>query len=234
MNSIPNFLLGPTEITKSKAVTIARTRTIIRTGNSTNGIIRVSVLINRISYSYGSYQIITNELLEYPTPEGADIISPVYDIYIADSFGMELPFDGDATICFDITATEEISKKRSCLSFFNEETQEWECEDKCLERNDDDQFCGSTSHFTAFAVLFYGIDGPGANCGSAPNNYIFGVYWKDLILIACFIGLAVCCFCIFALCGKCFCFRRLVFGSEGSRVLSLRDKNSKTRTTSQI
>ena len=59
------------------------------------------------------------------------------------------------------------------------------------------------------------------------NNYIFDVYWKDLILIACFGGLAVCCFCIFALCGRCFCWRRLVFGVEGNLVLGLRHKKKK-------
>ena len=195
-------------------------------GDNTGVITGPFVGINDIYSSYDSYQVVVKQLIEFPTPVGAEIISPVYDIYIADSFGSELPFDGDATICFDITTTEDISKKRSCLSFFKE-TQEWECEDKCLERNDENQFCGSTSHFTAFAVLFYGIDGPGANCGSSPNNYIFDVYWKDLILIACFGGLAVCCFCIFALCGRCFCLRRLVFGKEGSRVLGLRHKKKK-------
>lgn len=157
----------------------------------------------------------------------------MFDIYIADAFGLEIPFDGEATICLDINSPEKVSKKRSCLGFFNEVTQEWECEDKCLEKNDSGQFCGSTSHFTSFAVLFYGLDGPGANCASTPNNYIFDVYWKDLILTACFIGLGVCCFFCFALFGRFPIIERLFLGNEGERVVRLRKKKIPSGLTQQ-
>ena len=31
----------------------------------------------------------------------------------------------------------------SCLGFFNEQTQQWECEDNCLQ-NEGDEYCGET------------------------------------------------------------------------------------------
>ena len=31
----------------------------------------------------------------------------------------------------------------SCLGFFNEETREWECEDKCL-KEENGKYCGKT------------------------------------------------------------------------------------------
>ena len=31
----------------------------------------------------------------------------------------------------------------SCLGFFNEQTQQWECEDNCLQ-NEGNEYCGET------------------------------------------------------------------------------------------
>ena len=167
-------------------------------------------------------QLIINELDNFPIPSGPEIVSSVFDIFIVDSNGNEVEFNGEAEICFNMTSNRDISIKRSCLAYFNEITQEWECEDECLKKNNDEQFCGTTTHFTAFSVLFYGLDGPGSDCSSAPNPYIFDEYWQDLILTASFIGAGICCFCLAAVCSRFYFFKRLVLGKEGHRINNLR------------
>ena len=42
-----------------------------------------------------------------------------------------------------------------CLGFFNEASDQWECEDPCLEKKGG-LLCGSTDHFTNFALLLSG------------------------------------------------------------------------------
>jgi len=64
---------------------------------------------------------------------------------------------GDVTIC--LTATKDVQKEEVCLSFFNVQTLSWECEDKCLERDENNMLCGDTSHFTSFALLLTGQTG---------------------------------------------------------------------------
>jgi uncharacterized membrane protein YbjE (DUF340 family) len=65
----------------------------------------------------------------------------------------------------------------------NEDTNEWECEDECLE-SQGDLLCGTTSHFTSFALLLAGT----SECGSSnlveQNRVIY-------ILSAIFIGVAI-------------------------------------------
>ena len=198
-----------------------------RTGNIYRGYIsgngRVVVEIRNVNpNSPSSSQLIVNELDDFQIPSGPEIVSPVFDIFVVDSSGNEVEFDGEAEICFNVTSNNQVSIKRSCLGYFNEITQEWECEDECLEKNKNEQFCGTTTHFTAFSVLFYGIDGPGAACSSPPNPYIFDEYWQDLILTASFIGAAICCFCLCVFCSRFYFCRRIIFGRETIRIEKMR------------
>ena len=83
------------------------------------------------------------------------------------------------------------------MGFFNEETNEWECEDECLQKDDNGQYCGETSkyhlfnidlslshfysyyllllftgHLTSFALLLGGGQNGGGNgCDSSDFNY---------------------------------------------------------------
>jgi hypothetical protein len=68
------------------------------------------------------------------------------------------------------------------LAFLNEETNKWECEDPCLESKGD-LLCGSTSHFTSFALLLAGTE----ECGSENSEQNEVLY----ILSASFIGVAI-------------------------------------------
>ena len=89
-------------------------------------------------------------------------------------------------ICLEVTSREE-----ACLSFFNENTQEWECEDPCLQY-EGNLACGTTTHFTNFAILLSGGSGSGAQCGDSENDWILNSGWQDGILIS---SLCACCFC---------------------------------------
>ena len=187
----------------------------------TSGNSQVTIEIRKLDLTTPS-QLIVNELDDFQIPSGPEIVSPVFDIFVVDSSGNEVEFDGEAEICFNVTSNNQVSIKRSCLAYFNEITQEWECEDECLKKNKNEQFCGTTTHFTAFSVLFYGIDGPGAACSSTPNPYIFDEYWQDLILIASFIGASICCFCLVAICSRFYLCKRIILGKEGFRINKLR------------
>ena len=91
---------------------------------------------------------------------------------IVDSFGNEIDLPGEVEICLNVTTKDDIEVgclslfclfvllilkiQKTCLSYFDESTQEWKCEDSCLEKNDQGQYCGSTAHFTSFAILLQG------------------------------------------------------------------------------
>ena len=112
-------------------------------------------------------------------------------------------------ICFDVDSNDD-----ACLSFFNEEKQEWECEDECLEYKNG-QACGETSHFTNFAVILTGGSGGGDPCNTS-EDWIFDEGWQDSILIGSVVGLS--CFCVICIILVGVLFPR-VHGGEYSRSL---------------
>ena len=231
------LIIGPTQITRSNSVAPSNSPSRSLESNQEDSNHNTTVVIDEFpgfdsEDTYGS-EVVINQIFDFQEPEGAEIVSSVFDIRLVDVNGEEINFDGSATLCFDILNPDQVSKKRSCLSFFNEEKQEWECEDKCLEENENGQFCGSTSHFTDFAILFYGIDGPGAACSSTPNPYIFDAYWKDLIMVASFIGCGVCCFVFFAVISRLPYTERYLLGNEGWRLRQLRSKYSAINSAAQ-
>ena len=77
-----------------------------------------------------------------------------------------------------------------CLSFFNTKTEEWECEDECLSR-EDNQYCGTTDHLTSFALLLTGKTS-NSNC-SSEDDYV--IVWISLA----FVGFAIIVFMIVAM-----------------------------------
>lgn len=58
-----------------------------------------------------------------------------------------------AELCFDVQGS--VPLEGTCLASFDEGTSKWKCEDKCLDEKGG-QLCGTTSHFTSFAVLLSG------------------------------------------------------------------------------
>ena len=97
-----------------------------------------------------------------------------------------------AQLCF--STKEATSYHSACLGYIDSSGR-WQCEDKCLSMSNSTQICGSTSHFTNFAVLLSG--GGGRQC----NPYITGTWQGDLGLAAAVFGFVWC----IALCA-CFAF----------------------------
>ena len=84
-----------------------------------------------------------------------------------------------AQLCF--STNERTSYRSACLGYIDSSGR-WQCEDKCLSMSNSTQICGSTSHFTNFAVLLSG--GGGRQC----NPYITGSWQGDLGLAAAVFG----------------------------------------------
>ena len=114
---------------------------------------------------------------------------PVLDITLSANGNLITQFDDPVEICFDVPPEyNDIEVDEACLSFLNEDTGEFECQDKCLETNDS-QICGETDHFTSFSIL---LDGGGSSCGS--DDELDTYFWLSLG----FVGGAVYCI-IFAM-----------------------------------
>ena len=73
------------------------------------------------------------------------------------------------------------------------EPPRWRCEDPCPTANGN-KVCGTTRHFTSFALLLGGGFG-GASCGSN-DEWIIG-QWEDIVLIGSCLGAACVCVSIF-------------------------------------
>ena len=90
----------------------------------------------------------------------------------------------------------EVNENDACLGYIDQR-ERWECEDECVERSgaNNEYICGTTGHFTSFAVLLGG-SGAGDGCG-ADDNLITGAWWGDFVLtvavfsIASFCGIVV-------------------------------------------
>ena len=67
----------------------------------------------------------------------------------------EVSLRGEAELCFSATDRERDNR---CLAFLDEATSTWRCEDQCLEE-EDGLLCGTTDHFTNFAILVGGGKG---------------------------------------------------------------------------
>lgn len=81
----------------------------------------------------------------------ASVASAILDIEIYDAFGISITnFRSEIIIC--LRKTEKQSKVE-CLGFFNEKTKQWECEDKCFDKEGDFVYCGETCWF--FFLFFF-------------------------------------------------------------------------------
>ena len=98
-------------------------------------------------------------------------------------------FEEPVEICLSVPP--DTDKDEACLSFLNEDN-EWECEDKCLDREvnerGDTLLCGSTGHFTTFSILFTGIQNDCNNNDSPVDTAIawlsFGLICFAIIFVA--------------------------------------------------
>ena len=91
----------------------------------------------------------------------------ILDIHLVDSVGEFITqLDAPLIICLN-RPDRPVKNKNACLSFYDEATKKWKCEDECLHfRDQNDQLCGETDHLTNFALLLAGASGK----NSANNN----------------------------------------------------------------
>ncbi len=73
-------------------------------------------------------------------------------------------FEKDIDVCIRTEAGTTTDK--ACLGYLDESTKppKWTCEDECLTKGNDGLLCGSTSHFTNFAILLVGGRGNETKC----------------------------------------------------------------------
>jgi len=120
-------------------------------------------------------------------PKGnIDLGNSIVDIKITDGFGNQVTeLSSSIDICL---ADNNDDADDGCLSFFNTDTGQWECEDKCLKK-EGDEYCGNTDHLTSFALLLSGgaNGGGGDPCDSDNTDYILA--WISLG----FVAFAICC-----------------------------------------
>ena len=102
----------------------------------------------------------------------------IIDITIFDSNGNSI---SDLPDSLDICIAQEKTNDELCLSFFNTKNEEWECQDKCLSRNNG-QYCGTTDHLTSFALLLQGGGNSGGVCNSSDDYVIAWISMALLIL----------------------------------------------------
>jgi hypothetical protein len=86
------------------------------------------------------------------------------------------------------------NNKQDCLSYLDEKEDppKWKCVDECLEKKGG-MLCGSTDHFTSFAVLLGGIGGGGGGGGCGSSNKESSIY---VYLSAAAIGFALFVICV--------------------------------------
>lgn len=156
--------------------------------------------------------------------------SVVVDLTLISGDGTTVQPTSDVEICLDVDDKSETAD-HGCLAFFDEEESQWVCEDLCLDIDDDGRACGSTDHFTNFAILLSGgSGGAGGQCSSASEDYILDAAWQDLTLVASFCGAAIVCCVLVALVALCLpgVFDR-VHGKEYARIRTLRSHDTATK-----
>ena len=155
-----------------------------------------------------------------------DVVSSVIDVTV------DGELDGDSTLCFVVDESRSDLRTKGCLGFYNDEN-EWECEDACLDV-EDDEVCGKTSHFSTFAILLGGAGSAAGGCGvSTAYNGIFSKVGYDIALGAGVMGLVLCC-CLIIIIVVMFVppARRFVYGKEGHRIRKLRSLNDSSTPNS--
>lgn len=133
-----------------------------------------------------------NALISITQPEIEDVDrsrvkSFVFDVKVEGYSSFSLA--SDARVCLQPQNGQKL--KDLCLGFINEKTREWECEDKCLKRQQQNGgrsvFCGTTTHFTSFALLLQTGNKGNGECGDE-DQYITNSNNNDIALVASVVG----------------------------------------------
>jgi hypothetical protein len=122
----------------------------------------ISVLIQEdSSLSSGSNSnssVILQILDESRTPHNQTLRAPIVNVTFATGQQPDEFADPVLITFYNVTLDEEQEQDYYCLAFYDEQTSEWECVDKCLDfqrdQNGSLSVTGGTPHFTAFSLLF--------------------------------------------------------------------------------
>jgi hypothetical protein len=165
-----------------------------------------------------------------------ETVSEIIEIFLYDLDGnliLEPQFEQSVQLCFPVNS------KADCLAYRQRAEDTWKCTDECLttydSKNTTSKYlqCGSTTHFTQFALLLTGANYSGDKCHSF-SGYITGSSQGDLILVLC-VSLGWLVFlCILIICASLGGLRipllgNLVYGEEGFRIVRTRDSALKFR-----
>lgn len=149
-------------------------------------------------------------------------VSSVLDINLYDNFGNLIQPKNDISIC--LKSDDGTKGDESCLGYFNEIKNKWECEDYCLKEKSNNFLCGETDHLTNFAVLFSGT-GRNGKCVSDTIDYTIiylSIAFAALMLL----------FIIFILIASYTKIgTKLLFGNESYRVYQLRNSTASLQPT---
>lgn len=172
-----------------------------------------------------------------PSPSLAEVVAAEPDPLLVASAGVlgvgssvidltlrnDEPLGRNVKIC--LKPTVPFSKDDACLGFINDAGR-WECEDPCLKSTEAEGglLCGTTRHFTSFAVLFGGVGGSGGTrCSSAAANpYFSGRAWSDMMVVALVAGVVVTLSLAAIALSTWRPVRTALYGAEGSRILTAR------------
>ena len=112
------------------------------------------------------------------------IESGVVALVLTDQFGTDTQPTKEVEIC--IMQSGDIDVDKACLGYLNEDSivPRWECEDESLKKKDT-FLCGTTDHFTNFAILLDSSNGGGSD---SESYEIF--IWLSIALIV----LSICTF----------------------------------------
>lgn len=148
---------------------------------------------------------------------GINVVSTIFDVQLFDNNGNPIQPSTSITLCFESQDKDDV-----CLGSYSEEKKEWECDDRCLEYDDNGNVCGDIDHLTNVGLLLNGGSGSDSVCGSSENDYILGSALYDFILIlSCVV---VCC---------CIALFIIIFGTftkRGKEVVGYRYKTQKSDT----
>ena len=114
-------------------------------------------------------------------------ISNTVDLFFIDRFGNFISnFDGSVEICLNTTDNSD----KACLSYYDVKSNEWKCEDKCLNSKKG-QYCGKTDHFTSFAILLDSTGGGDSCSGEVDHTFAWLSLGFILAALVLFLVLAV-------------------------------------------
>lgn len=68
------------------------------------------------------------------------------------------------------------------MSYFDESSGEWKCQDPCLKESENNTLCGKTDHLTSFAILL-DASGSGGSSKCGDDNTFDIYFWLSIAFI---------------------------------------------------